>query len=93
MSVLADGELPRKIRGVIKTYVYSAVGEKGKNTGPFSLRFSTIYFGVHLISIFFSNLHKINNLYLNMGISTDIWRMAVGIFHSHVRSSPLIEIL
>lgn len=67
MSVLADGEQHWKIRGVIKTYVYSAVGEKGKNTGPFS----TIYFGVHLISIFFSNLHKINNLYLNMGISTD----------------------
>lgn len=71
MSVLADGVQRLEIRGVIKTYVYSAVGEKGKNTGPFSLRFSTIYFAVHLISIFFSNLHKINNLYLNMGISTD----------------------
>lgn len=56
MSVLADGVQRLEIRGVIKTYVYSAVGEKGKNTGPFSLRFSTIYFGVHLISIFFFEL-------------------------------------
>lgn len=69
--MLVDGELFWKIRGVIKIYVYSVVGEKGKNMGFFLFRFLIIYFGVYLILIFFLNLYKINNLYLNMGILID----------------------